>query len=227
MLNVNSVKKSIVGYLRGQIISGELRPGQRLNEIALSKQLEVSRPPLREAFQVLEQEGLVVSISRKGTFVTTVSLDDLNELYEAREILEISAIHLLRKKKRLDLQKLFSFLSESRNVPAFPGEIFEKLLFYREKISDFHVILLETTGNQRLIHFYQTIYFNLARYQYMQFSLFPESMTNSLEKHRQILDLLDGQLFEEAEQLLQAHIQDAYNHQKIALLKYQETMDNN
>jgi DNA-binding GntR family transcriptional regulator len=61
-----SVTKSRVHPLRENIIIGEFAPGQKLNEIELSSRLGISRPPLREAFRLLENEHLVRSIPRKG-----------------------------------------------------------------------------------------------------------------------------------------------------------------
>ncbi|MBW2123631.1 MAG: GntR family transcriptional regulator, partial [Deltaproteobacteria bacterium] len=69
-MEIRGVTKSLVDYLRTQIITGNLPPGQKLNEIRLSSDLGVSRPPLREAFRILEHDRLVASIPRKGTYVT-------------------------------------------------------------------------------------------------------------------------------------------------------------
>ena len=66
-MKVLGVKDSVVQSLRTQIIIGELTPGQKLNELVLSSLLGISRPPLREAFRLLENEHLAHSIPRKGT----------------------------------------------------------------------------------------------------------------------------------------------------------------
>ena len=64
-LEVQSLTKSVLEYIRNRIITGDLVPGQRLNENELASRLKVSRPPIREAFRVLESEHLVVSVLRK------------------------------------------------------------------------------------------------------------------------------------------------------------------
>jgi DNA-binding GntR family transcriptional regulator len=78
--------------LRSMILSGELPPGARVVENQLTTQLGVSRPPLREALRVLEQEGLVRPSSPRGTIVTPVSLHDVFEVFSLREELERIAV---------------------------------------------------------------------------------------------------------------------------------------
>ena len=73
----------VFNTLRQAILRGELKPGERLMEIALSQRLGVSRTPVREAIRMLEQEGLVIMIPRKGAQVAEISEKDLEELEQA------------------------------------------------------------------------------------------------------------------------------------------------
>ena len=70
--------------LRQAILKGELKPGERLLEIALAERLGVSRTPVREAMRKLEQEGLVVMIPRRGAQVASITEKDLNDVLEVR-----------------------------------------------------------------------------------------------------------------------------------------------
>jgi DNA-binding GntR family transcriptional regulator len=74
--------------LRQAIIVGELAPGQRLVESSLAAKLKISRGPLREALQFLEQEGLVVTLPRRGRFVQSLDIRTLEEVYSLRRVLE-------------------------------------------------------------------------------------------------------------------------------------------
>lgn len=78
--------------LREAILSGELRPGQRLQAAALGKQWSVSPTPLREAFQRLAVEGLLELVPQRGARVARVSLDEAREVHELRAILEPVAL---------------------------------------------------------------------------------------------------------------------------------------
>lgn len=74
--------------LRQAILSGELRPGQKLREKELSVLLNVSRTPVREALRLLEQEALVVASGGRGVEVVRLDLADARDLYEIREVLD-------------------------------------------------------------------------------------------------------------------------------------------
>lgn len=80
--------------IRKRILAGELEPGERLVEERLTEELEISRPPLREALRLLENEGLVLSRPRKGTFVSTLTDQDLYEILTLRSALERMAFEL-------------------------------------------------------------------------------------------------------------------------------------
>ena len=80
--------------LRQPILRGELQPGDRLMEIALSKKLGVSRTPIREAMRMLELEGLVLMIPRKGAEVAGITEKSLRDTLEVRRALEELAIEL-------------------------------------------------------------------------------------------------------------------------------------
>ena len=78
----------VFNTLRQAILKGELKPGERLLEIALAERLGVSRTPVREAMRKLEQEGLVVMIPRRGAQVASITEKDLNDVLEVRITLE-------------------------------------------------------------------------------------------------------------------------------------------
>ena len=89
------VKEAIVTYLRVAIVSGELRPGQTLHESDLTKQFGASRSPIREALVQLEQEGLVTTIPKKGSVITSIDKGQLRQALFVRSSLEATNIELL------------------------------------------------------------------------------------------------------------------------------------
>ena len=78
----------VFNTLRKAILKGELKPGERLMEIALAERLGVSRTPVREAMRKLELEGLVVMIPRRGAQVANITEKDLNDVLEVRRALD-------------------------------------------------------------------------------------------------------------------------------------------
>jgi DNA-binding GntR family transcriptional regulator len=83
-----------VESLRAEIVSAELRPGQQVLQEDLAERLGLSVAPVREALRVLEQEGQLTYLPRRGYFVTEFDLADLREIYELRELLEARAARL-------------------------------------------------------------------------------------------------------------------------------------
>lgn len=77
--------------LRDEIVSGRLRPGDKINEVSVSAAMGVSRGTLREAMRVLEQEGLLRSVPHRSTFVRRIEAREARELQEVRLALEITA----------------------------------------------------------------------------------------------------------------------------------------
>jgi len=80
--------------LRRLILEGVFRPGQKLNEVDLSQSLEVSRGPLREAFQRLAKEGIISLVRNRGAFVAEFNLEQVEQLYEVRIALEVGVARL-------------------------------------------------------------------------------------------------------------------------------------
>jgi len=204
-VEIIGVTESAVQYLRVHIITGELTPGRKLNEMELSSRLNISRPPLREAFRILENEYLIVSIPRKGCYVTEISMQDYRGIFEAREMIECFAVDLLRAKNIRDLPHVASALEVTADLSApTSSDPYEKFN-YLKAIANFHIKLIESAGNARLNHFYYSIFSNLARYQDMYIYI-PGLMDKSQEDHGQVLDLIKRGDYVDARELLRAHV---------------------
>ena len=87
-----TLREPVYEALRRAIVAGVLRAGQRVNEAEIARQMQISRAPVREAIRQLEQEGLLVSVPRRGTVVMTLSRADVEEVYTLRADLESRAV---------------------------------------------------------------------------------------------------------------------------------------
>ena len=92
----------IYNTLRDAIVSGDLKPGERLMEVTLAEKMGVSRTPVREAVRKLELEGLVTMIPRKGTHVAELSVKDIMDVLEVRTALDKLATELAAERIRQD-----------------------------------------------------------------------------------------------------------------------------
>jgi len=205
-MQVLNVTGSALQFLREKIITGELKAGQKLNESHLASTLGISRPPLREAFRLLEKDHMVVSIPRKGTFVTELSVKDFEEISQLREMIECFTIDLLKEYNIKNLPKVTLSLNKALNLPMPLNSVDPEQLLTRIRIIlDFHTSLVESVGNARLTNIYNSISFNLARYQFIYFYI-SGAAQHSLEDHKRILDLIKMGNFDQAKEELRNHI---------------------
>ncbi|MDT4924786.1 MAG: GntR family transcriptional regulator, rspAB operon transcriptional repressor [Pseudonocardiales bacterium] len=84
--------------LRDRILDLRLRPGSVVNEQALANELELGRMPVREALARLATDRFITVLPRRGAVVTPVSLDDVFDMFEAREAIECGVVHIVAKR---------------------------------------------------------------------------------------------------------------------------------
>ena len=136
----------VFNTLRQAILKGELKPGERLMEIALAERLGVSRTPIREAMRKLELEGLVVMIPRRGAQVANITEKDLNDVLEVRIALENMAIEKACKRMTdEEMGRLWLAAKEFERTMA-EGD----LVRLAEADVAFHEIIYQASDNRRL-----------------------------------------------------------------------------
>jgi DNA-binding GntR family transcriptional regulator len=97
-IETTTLNERVVQVVRDAILTGKLRPGTRLNETRLARELRMSRIPLREALQRLEEQGLLVTMPRKGRYVVSLTDEEVQKINSVRLVLEVEALTLCRSK---------------------------------------------------------------------------------------------------------------------------------
>src|SRR6202165_5170034 len=100
--------KRVEHHLRRAIHAGRLRPRQRIIEEDLARELGVSRGTVREAWLRLERDGLVVTTSRRGTFIRDISLQEIGVIFRMRAKLEGLCVHYMRENPSVDPPELLN-----------------------------------------------------------------------------------------------------------------------
>jgi len=216
-MEIKGIRDSVTENLRSQIITGRLAPDQRLNEGELCKMFNVSRSPLREAFLILEREDLVINIPRKGTYVTSMSEENVRTIYQVMDMVEMYAIDHLQKEGITQLPQVKASVDRCNACNVSPQDDWKDLLAYRKLLASFHTRLIETIENPVIIAFYKRTSSNLARYQYLQL-LEKGSGRGMIRDHEQILESIEKGAYQEARDLLKNHIQTSFRY-KIDVLK--------
>jgi DNA-binding GntR family transcriptional regulator len=113
----DNLRKRLARTLFGAIVKGEFKPGDRIVEGPLAAQLGVAQSSLREALQELEHQGLVTKYDNRGTFVTVVTEEEIDQLYAVRKLLEPLAASLVRSRiTPEDSAKLSDLLKKMRQA---------------------------------------------------------------------------------------------------------------
>ena len=192
--------------LRGAIVEGKLKPGQRLMEVQLAEQLGVSRTPVREAIRKLELEGLVVMIPRKGAYVANMSLKDVIDVLEIRASLEGLAASLAAERiTDEDIKKLESIVEEFND--SINQSDVEALL---RKDVEFHECIFKSTHNKKLHQLINSLWEQVYRFRVTYISDY-DSTVNIVEEHKMILDAIKRRDSKLAKQYAMQHIQTAEN----------------
>jgi len=153
MLNKTTYKDQVIAFLYGQLRRGELSPGDKVLEVPLAKLLQISRAPIREALTQMVGDGLFVCRPQVGTFVASLSADEIVDAYVTRGLLEgFSVASALHDFTASDYQRLGHYCSEME-VLASKHEQLELIELGR----DFHTFLFQRCGNCQLIEYTQRL----------------------------------------------------------------------
>ena len=171
--------------LRRAIVAGELVPGQRVLQDEVAEALGVSIAPLREALAVLEQEGQVTYRPRRGYFVTELRIEDLEEIYELRQILEERAArHTL---PTLDDEALERIRIAARDCveAAESGDVAAELEANRR----FHFAILESSDRPQAMRLIRLLWDSTEAYRALYYNS-PDERRRAIDAHDSILDAL-------------------------------------
>lgn len=193
----------VFNTLRQAILKGELKPGERLMEIALAERLGVSRTPIREALRKLELEGLVVMIPRRGAQVANITEKDLNDVLEVRLALESLAIEkaCLSITEEV-LEKLID--AERQFEEMIPSGDLVKLA---EADETFHEIINQASGNVRLNQVLNNLREQMYRYR-LEYLKEEEARMQLVKEHGEMICALQSRDTAEAKQIAFCHVEN-------------------
>ena len=193
----------VFNTLRQAILRGELKPGERLMEIALANRLGVSRTPVREAIRMLELEGLVNMIPRKGAQVAQITEQDLNDVLEVRLGLEELAVRFACERITDEEIKELGLA-----VKEFEKKMKEdELSAQAEADVKFHEIIYGATHNRRLVQIINNIREQMYRYR-IEYLKDVESRKTLVKEHYEICDALNHRDAESAVEKMCIHIKN-------------------
>lgn len=213
-----SLGEDVAERLRDAILHGELSPGQRLREEELSARIQVSRGPVRDAFILLEHEGLVQSSRNRGVSVVELTRNDLQEIYTLRSVLEPLAISLaIKRGDASDLAEMDASLAEMTS--AFSRRITERDAARLDV--QFHDTIYQAAHHQRLSNAWEQI--RLPTYWFMLSRKVASSdwREGTVQGHAEILKVIKKGNQDAAVEVTKEHISLAYER---ILQSYQDSL---
>ena len=177
--------QSVADSLREAVYSGRLRPGQRIGQIQVARELGVSQTTVREALTILEHDGLVEREANQGAVVRQLARTDVEEIVTLRATLEAMAVRLLiRQAKPEHLEALRENIRAMGSVRGAGAQA--------ELDLDFHELLLRLAGHQRLLASWQSLRTQIKLLMVSHNLLNPRSARSTMANHRELLQLIEA-----------------------------------
>ncbi len=197
----NNISDSVAVEVRNMIVDGRLPAGERINEVHLAQHLGVSRTPLREALHRLAHEGALTSAPRIGYFVRPLTLEEFQDIYPLRSLLDPEALRLagIPSKEQLDhLRELNNRLERARGANAII-----------QLDDDWHLQLINGCPNRVLVDLIKQFVQRTHRY---EIALMREqrNVSRACAEHRRIMAALARRDLDAACDALRANLQSGY-----------------
>lgn len=181
-----TLSSKVYDYLKGEILSHRIAPGQKINEVAIANTVGVSRTPVREAFQKLSIEGFVDLAPNQRVLVRGFSYNDAKEVFQIRSALEGLAGNMVAAKvtkKQIDamqndLDAMYALVE---------ADIEDKSVPFADIDTAFHDRFIAITQNERLISMLKSLKDRTLRLRITMLS-FESSIEICAEQHKRILD---------------------------------------
>ena len=217
-LNENeAVGNSVYNVIRSNIISLNLKPGDRISEKEVSDALNVSRTPVREAFISLSKDGLVYVLPQRGTFISKIDLDQVEEARFIRENLELAVLEIaVEKFSDLDIDELENYVN--RQTQALETGSYKEMMKYDQK---FHGMIFEKAQKSRTWRLIQQVgtHYRMTRCLSLMGNI---SWEKAITQHREMLHALRCRDIDKLKSIMKDHTRNLTLDQNEIKSKYQD-----
>jgi DNA-binding GntR family transcriptional regulator len=178
-----TVTEKVLEQLRDLILSGALAPGSRIDQAELSERFAVSLVPVREALARLQSSGLVHIVPHRGVFTAPLSVEELIDIYQVRELLEEQAARLAAPRLTDDDIALIKTLADREEQLADSTDYDSFLAINRE----LHFTIYRASGRRNLVQIIAQLWDQSTRYRRLQLAAIPERARASMFETRAIV----------------------------------------
>lgn len=205
LLQAHSLTSAVHAEIERLILAGDLAPGAKLTEALLADRLGVSRGPIREAFRILEEAGLVRLEKNRGVFVRSIPLDEALEIYDLRAMIDESAgRHLASHITADQLKALRSLVAQMERLAKDGREAPASDQYHRLNLA-FHDQLVAFVGNRKLISLYRRLVKELSLFRRVNLAG-GQQIPASASEHRAIVQAIAAGDADAAATALRDHV---------------------
>ena len=199
------LRKQVYEVLRQTILTGKLKPGEKITEVEIAEELNVSRTPVREAIRMLELEELIVIVPQRGVFVAGIkSTKEINDIFQVRAELEGLAAYLAAQ--NITEEQLVSINNYADKIKECIND--NNLQRCIEIDISFHQAIYEAADNKWLQKMLDSLFEQITRFRAS--SLGQEGrMETALNEHKKLSKAFAEKEAEKARQLAKQHIENA------------------
>ena len=203
ILKENLLSTQVYEKIKKDIISLQYAPGTILKERELAQSIGVSRTPVREALQRLSQECWVVAGEGKKIFVSTISMEDIEEVRQVRNIVEMAAMRwtVTHEESRIIAGRLDEILNNMRKTS-------DQYTFTRLDLN-FHALVIENMHNKRLLRFWDTIQEEALRMGLMALQG-KDRFIEVINEHEKLVDYLWNKDADSIFNAVRVHLDNSY-----------------
>ena len=193
----------VMNTLRSAILRGDLKPGERLMEIHLAKQLGVSRTPVREAIRLLEAEGLAVTVPRRGAHVAKMTEKDLFDVLEIRDALdELAVKDACLRMTDADYNELSEAFLQFKKACA-TGDV----RVIADADENFHSVIYKASKNPKLVIIVENLKEQMYRFRY-EYLRGIEDFSGLIAEHEAIMKDLSDRNEEAVREEMHKHLRN-------------------
>ena len=196
----------VVEFIKRCILDGELAPGEQVKEVILSELLGISRAPIREALQILTQDGLITSEPQKGKYIRKMTRQEIENEYEIGGILEGAGVAAaLPLMNHVDIARLSGMIEHMARLAPRVGGLYE----FTEVDDAFHSALLAHCANRRLVEMARSACTNISKFLFYNHWNVLFTPQEFVDRHRDIFEAVQTRNPATVEESLREHYRES------------------
>lgn len=203
----SSLSDEVVKRLRTEILTGSIKPGERILEQEISAKMHTSRGPVRDALIRLEHEGLIARERNRSATVVRMTSEDAEEVHSLRLVLELLALrYVMERVDDDDLRRLETAIESLRDCVSNNYSLHDAI----DVDLLFHEVLVETAKHNRVLTMWRSIKPQIWFLIFTRNAFEMKSLEMAVETHLELLQFIRKRDHERARRILHEHLDDAY-----------------